>query len=175
MISDAAALWRLARESRVLDENSPYAYLLVCSHFASTSMVAECDGEVVGFVSGYRPPSAPESVFVWQIAVDPRWRGQGVGLGLLLALLGRPATSDATHLEASVTPGNAASRRLFDSLSAVTGAPKETSVLFPPEVFPGGDHEPELLIRVGPLPSRSSDPPAGEAQSPAPTSERKHA
>jgi L-2,4-diaminobutyric acid acetyltransferase len=37
--SDAADLWRLARDSGSLDLNSPYAALLWCTDFADTTVV----------------------------------------------------------------------------------------------------------------------------------------
>ena len=67
--SDAADLWRLARDSGSLDLNSPYAYLMWCTDFADTAVVATDGDEVVGFVVGHRPPTDPDSAFVWQVAV----------------------------------------------------------------------------------------------------------
>ncbi|MGD2116620.1 MAG: GNAT family N-acetyltransferase, partial [Acidobacteriota bacterium] len=66
---DGGAIWRLVKDSRVLDVNSSYAYLLWCKHFGHTSVVAELDGEPAGFVTGFRPPEHPEVIFVWQVAV----------------------------------------------------------------------------------------------------------
>ena len=57
-IDDGVRLWEIARDSKVLDLNSSYAYLLWCRDFSATSIVAEVDGRVVGFVSGYTRPSA---------------------------------------------------------------------------------------------------------------------
>ncbi|MFP5318677.1 MAG: diaminobutyrate acetyltransferase [Acidimicrobiia bacterium] len=150
-VADAATVWRLARSCEGLDENSPYAYLLVCSHFAATSVVATCGREVVGFASAYRPPTAREAVFVWQIAVAPDWRGVGVGTHLLAALLERPANRDATHLEATVTAPNLPSERLFRSFAEHRQARCATSVMFPAGAFPGTEHEAEVLFRIGPL------------------------
>jgi hypothetical protein len=53
---DAAAIWSLVRASKALDVNSPYAYLLVCSHFAATSVVAERGDSIVGLVAAYARP-----------------------------------------------------------------------------------------------------------------------
>ncbi|MCZ9340443.1 diaminobutyrate acetyltransferase, partial [Streptomyces sp. TRM76130] len=39
-VTDGATLWRIARDSKVLDLNSSYAYLLWCRDFAATSAVA---------------------------------------------------------------------------------------------------------------------------------------
>ena len=84
-IDDGVRLWEIARDSKVLDLNSSYAYLLWCRDFSATSIVAEVDGRVVGFVSGYTRPSAQETLFVWQVAVDEDQRGLGVGKRLMAA------------------------------------------------------------------------------------------
>ena len=79
-VEDAAAIWRLVRDSGVLDLNSPYSYLILCKHFAETCIVAEEAGVIVGFVTAYRPPITPDVIFVWQIGVAQSVRGRGVGL-----------------------------------------------------------------------------------------------
>src|SRR3954469_14238353 len=46
-VADGAAIWRIARDSKVLDLNSSYSYLLWCRDFAATSAVARDEnGEV---------------------------------------------------------------------------------------------------------------------------------
>src|SRR5688572_10109921 len=77
--ADALAMHRLVVESKVLDENSTYAYLLMATEFADTSIVADRDGELHGFVMGYHPPSRPEALFVWQVVVAHAARGSGLG------------------------------------------------------------------------------------------------
>ncbi|RBL85135.1 diaminobutyrate acetyltransferase, partial [Streptomyces cavourensis] len=53
-VEDGAAIWRIARDSEVLDLNSSYSYLLWCRDFAATSAVARGeDGEPIAFVTGY--------------------------------------------------------------------------------------------------------------------------
>lgn len=67
-------MWRIARDSQVLDLNASYAYVLWCRDFAGTSVVATVNGEVVGFVTGYRRPKQPATLMVWQVAVDEQLR-----------------------------------------------------------------------------------------------------
>ncbi|MDX5310866.1 MAG: GNAT family N-acetyltransferase, partial [Rhodococcus sp. (in: high G+C Gram-positive bacteria)] len=83
-------MWQIARDSKVLDVNSSYAYVLWCRDFAATSVVATAgDHEAVGFVSGYRRPEAPDTLFVWQVAVDQDQRGRGVAGRMLDSLWDR--------------------------------------------------------------------------------------
>lgn len=148
-VGDGAAMWRVARDSRRLDLNPPYAYLLWARDFAATSLVAEVDGEVGGFVSGFLRPEAPGTVMVWQIAVDESCRGRGLA-GQLLDELAR--RTGAHTLETTITEGNPASIRLFESFARRQGAGHHVTDLFGAEHFPGEDDwQPELLHRITPL------------------------
>lgn len=151
--SDAVAMTRLVRQSAVLDENSHYLYLLLCDHFRETCVIAERDGAFAGFLTGYRPPTHPEAVFVWQVVVAEQARGQGVAGGLLEELLAREACADVSYLEATVTPSNEPSQRLFRSLARRHETQCQETELFSTEMFRGIDdsHEPEILFRIGPL------------------------
>lgn len=148
-ITDGAAVHRLAA-STTLDRNSPYAYLMVCRDFARTSAVARASGSVVGFVAAYRRPEAPDTLFVWQVAVADDWRGHGLARRMIDDVLGRDLAF--RYLEATVTPTNAASLRLFRSFARADGARCEEVELFGVGDFPpDSDHEAEVLLRVGPL------------------------
>lgn len=146
-------MWRLAVDAGTLDVNSPYAYLLVCTHFASTSIVAQDPNGagLVAFVAAYRLPDDPDAVFVWQVAVSSAWRGAGLGGQLLSALLARPANRTARWLEATITPSNRPSERLFHSFARSVGARCQAIGSHPADLFPGGEHEPEVRYRIGPL------------------------
>ncbi|MFE2167946.1 diaminobutyrate acetyltransferase [Streptomyces sp. NPDC059447] len=150
---DGPLLWRLARDSGVLDLNSSYSYLLWCRDFAGTSAVArDPSGRAVGFVSGYVRPESPGTLFVWQIAVDESVRGLGIAGALLDGLSARVATEHALRsLETTISPGNLASERLFESYATRHGAAVTREVLFAAEEFPDGGHAPEVLHRIGPL------------------------
>ncbi|MBI1310213.1 diaminobutyrate acetyltransferase [bacterium] len=153
-IDDAAAIWQLVRDSGVLDENSAYAYLLLCRDFARTSLVAESESQVAGFVTAYRPPLRPQVLFVWQIGVSPSARRQGLGVRLLLELVSRSRKDGPAidFVEATVAASNVASSRLFDALAKTLAVPLTKVEGFTEAHFPPGGHEAEPLIRIGPLP-----------------------
>lgn len=148
---DGGALWRIARDSRVLDLNSSYAYLMWCRDFAGTSVVArDGDGQPVGFITGYLRPEQPETLFVWQVAVDEAQRGRGLAGALLDGLAARVcAAHGVTALETTITEDNAASIRLFTSFAERHGATVTREVLFGD--FPDEGHDPEVLHRIGPI------------------------
>jgi diaminobutyrate acetyltransferase len=150
---DGAELWRVARDSRTLDLNSSYAYLLWCRDFAYTSLVARVDGRVVGFVIGFIRPTEPETVVVWQIAVDSDQRGRGLAAELLDELVDRLAERGVRHLETTISPDNAASIALFTAFARRRGADVDRTDLFGSDHFPDA-HEAEDLYRIGPVEAR---------------------
>ncbi|MEV2217334.1 diaminobutyrate acetyltransferase [Streptomyces sp. NPDC050997] len=152
-VADGAALWRMARDSKVLDLNSSYSYLLWCRDFAATSAVARDEhGAPVGFVTAYVRPDRPDTLLVWQVAVNESHRGRGLAAALLDGLVARTAAERGlTTVETTITPDNTASERLFTSFAERHGARLEREVLFETGVFPDGPHDPEVLYRIGPL------------------------
>lgn len=152
-MADGAALWRIARDSKALDLNSSYSYLLWCRDFAATSAVARDErGEPVGFVTGYVRPDRPRTLLVWQVAVDETHRGRGLAGALLDGLAVRACAEHLiTAVETTITPGNTASERLFAAFAERHDADLEREVLFDAGLFPDGPHDPEVLYRIGPL------------------------
>ncbi|MEU3633448.1 diaminobutyrate acetyltransferase [Streptomyces fradiae] len=151
-VEDGAAIWRIARDSRVLDLNSSYSYLLWCRDFAATSLVARGDdGEPIAFVTGYLRPDRPGTLVVWQVAVDHAHRGRGLAATLLDELTARLADRGVHTVETTVTPDNTASDRLFTSFAERRGASLERKVLFDGALFPEATHEPEVLYRIQPV------------------------
>lgn len=148
-IEDGGAMWRVARDSQTLDLNTSYAYLLWARDFSATSVVADRDGKVVGFVSGYMRPEAPQTLMVWQVAVDADQRGHGLA-GRMLDHLAHTVPG-VTSLETTITDDNAASRALFGAFARKRNAVHEELDLFTREHFPDEGHEPEVLHRIGPF------------------------
>lgn len=151
-VEDGASAWRIARDSRVLDVNSSYSYLLWFRDFARTSVVARgVNGSPVGFITGYRRPELPGTLVIWQIAVDEGQRGRGLAGAMLDHLAVRLQSRGVLQgLETTISAGNDPSHRLFHSFAERHGASLKRELLFPAELFPDG-HEPELLYRIGPL------------------------
>ncbi len=152
---DGESIWRLVSDSGKLDLNSTYHYVLWCRDFASTSLIAERNGEIVGFVTAYLPPEKADTLFVWQVGVAPSARGEGVAGRLLDALLECETVKPVRYIEATITPSNRASRALFASLARRLNAPHRilNDEGFAGDLFPEEDHEGEQLHRIGPSPA----------------------
>nr|WP_221200540.1 diaminobutyrate acetyltransferase [Litorivivens lipolytica] len=147
--TDGAALHQLVANCPPLDPNSLYCNLLQCSHFADTAVAVEYEGELVGFISGYIPPNKPDTLFVWQVAVDSSMRGQGLGGRMLGELVDRTGVK---WMETTVTPDNGASWGMFRSFARKRNAEcEDCGPLFERDAHFGGQHDSEHLARLGPF------------------------
>ncbi|MCB0324123.1 MAG: diaminobutyrate acetyltransferase [Bdellovibrionales bacterium] len=157
--SDAPEVWQLVQSITALDPNSCYAYLLWCTYFQKYTLVAErvdssgTGQQIVGFVSSFLVPERPDTLFVWQIGVAAAEQGNGLGQRLLSELVARTVTLHGRiqAVEATCTPSNAPSRRLFEGMARRCGATVEYRKLFPESYFPQTPHEEEQLIRIEPV------------------------
>ncbi len=147
--SDGAAVWALVKACGSLDVNTPYAYLMACHNFADTCLVAEDGTDLAGMVLAYRQPSAPSTLFVWQVGVAPSHRGQGLAATMLDHLVTR-ITPAVSHVEATINPSNVPSRNLFRALARRFDAPLTEYTWLPADAFPDS-HEAEDMFRVGPF------------------------
>ncbi|EGD55620.1 L-2,4-diaminobutyric acid acetyltransferase [Gordonia neofelifaecis NRRL B-59395] len=111
--------------------------------------MAEVDGDVVGFVTGYRRPAKPDTLMVWQVAVDDAQRGKQIAKRMLCELFAHCAPTGVVAINTTISPDNQASQRLF------AGAARQLGLRFAREPFFNADlfvdsHEPEDLYLLTP-------------------------
>lgn len=159
--ADGPKVHALVAQQPALDSNSLYCNLLQTHFYSDTSAVALHQGEVVGFAIGLIPPSSPDQLFIWQVAVLPTHSGQGIARELILSILDRDQCKGIQFLTATITPSNVASWKLFEGLAKRLGVETDKQVLFDCEHHFSGAHESEVEIRIGPL-THSSEPSSGE-------------
>ncbi len=157
-LEDSPKIYELIQNSPPLDLNSRYLYMLQATHFRDTCIVAELTPEngeapsqIAGFISGYRLPENPESLFIWQVAVSSSARGKGVAKKMMLELLQRPALKSIKQIMTTVTPSNTASLKLFESLARHLKASFTEEMGFESALFGGDAHEAEMLYKIGPF------------------------
>jgi L-2,4-diaminobutyric acid acetyltransferase len=146
-LNDGAAITRLVKESQTLDVNSSYLYFLLSDHFSQTCAIAELDQRPVGFVTAYRLPNDPSVLFVWQVAVDPSMRGQGLALRLLQNLAARDWFEQIQQVQCTISPSNKASNALFAKWANQLGSKAEVSEYLTPAHL-GDGHEAEPLVSI---------------------------
>ncbi|MCW8355822.1 diaminobutyrate acetyltransferase [Marinomonas pontica] len=150
--ADGMAIHQLVASCPPLDTNSVYCNLLQASHFSDTSIAARLvDGELVGFVSGYVIPNRPDTLFVWQVAVSEKARGQGLAKKMVSSLLERSSCSGVRFIETSITATNDGSWALFRRLADQLSTSLEESILFDKQDHFKGQHDTEHLVRIGPI------------------------
>lgn len=150
-IDDGKEMWRIARDTGVLDLNSPYAYLLAGTHFKNSSVIAKTEsGVAAGYVYGYTIPDSPEHLFVWQIGVHRDFQGKGLAMAMLTHLATRPECNNITHIDATIAPENTASNALFGKLGSILNTSVSNDPYFNSTHFPSGNQI-ENYISVGPL------------------------
>ena len=142
---DGAAIWDLVRACRPLDENSMYCNLIQADHFGDTCVLAERDGEAVGWMSGHLLPGDAETLFVWQVAVSEKARGAGLGKRMLAELVER---TGVRRLKTTITKDNDASWALFTRFAEAHGAELESEAHFERDDHFGGRHATEHMLTI---------------------------
>jgi len=149
--ADGHSIYQLIDECRPLDLNSQYCYLLLCTHFRDTCIIAENDESIVGFISGYIHPGQKDTIFIWQVAVSPSVRSRSIGSKMLDNLVMREGLKGISKMETTIGPTNEESKRLFLSFARRMNAPCNESVFFPQSLFGEKIHEEEVLFSIGPF------------------------
>ena len=150
-LTDGQLIYDLIKISKPLDLNSLYSYLLITAHFNHTSVVAEKDQDIIGYVSGYQHPHENDTLFIWQVAVNPDMRGRGLATQMLQNILQREELKEIKYIEATITPSNKKSRKLFQRYAEQLKTEYKESPFLDKKLFSESDHEEEKLIRIGPI------------------------
>jgi ribosomal protein S18 acetylase RimI-like enzyme len=80
------------------------------------ALIAEEDGEVVGFLLGFIAPSSPPSAYVHLVGINPDHRRRGVGKDLYAHFTRRAQGAGAARIKAITTVGNEGSIRFHQAL-----------------------------------------------------------
>ncbi|MDY0360710.1 MAG: diaminobutyrate acetyltransferase [Desulforegulaceae bacterium] len=150
--SDGKSMWELVKNSKSLDLNSLYHYILMAHHFGDSSIAAFSNNELAGFVTAYFPPVNKETLFVWQVCVSEKFQGKGLGKTMLTGLVRSELSQKIKYLDATITPSNKASIALFTSTAKALDCNYTFDEIIYPETFFGkSGHEPEKLFHIGPI------------------------
>lgn len=147
---DGLDVWQLVAQVGTLELNTAYFYVLFCTDFSDTCLVAHRQGRLVGAIIGYRPPKQTDTLFCWQIGVAPDCQGQGLGNRMLKAWLSLPGNRNTRWISATVADDNQPSDRLFRRLARDLGVACQVTPYFTEDLMPTG-HRPEPLYRIGPI------------------------
>ena len=82
---------------------------LFLDHFHDTSLVAESDGELAGFLVGFLSPAQPGGAYIHFVGVSPRLRGSGLARRMYATFFDQAHASGATWVDAVTGPVNSGS------------------------------------------------------------------
>ena len=82
---------------------------LFLDHFHRTSLVAEQDGDLAGFVVGFLSPSLPDRAYLHFVGVSPTHRWHGLGRQLYERFFELAAAEGRTVVSAVTSPVNTGS------------------------------------------------------------------
>lgn len=122
-----------------------------CTYFSKTSVVVAKQGRIVGFISAFIKPETPNTLFVWQVAVDATERGKGLATEMLQYLLEAASSTNINYLEATISPSNIPSQKLFLGIANKLDTVVNISPCFTATDFPEAGHEDEQVHLVGPF------------------------
>jgi L-2,4-diaminobutyric acid acetyltransferase len=93
-------------------------------------------------------PDEPQTVFVWQVAVDKSAQGMGVGRKMLRHLLDRDELRDIRQLKTTITAKNQASWALFSRLARLRGGELSDEPHYKRDHHFDGEHETEHMVTI---------------------------
>jgi L-2,4-diaminobutyric acid acetyltransferase len=148
-VEDIKEVYRLLVANRpYVGLNSRYTYFLLAKDFSDTCVVAEHEGKIIAFSSGYIPPSRSDTFFNWETVVHKDYRGHSLQKRMLLNQI---KMTNVRYFEGTVNPSNDVSKRNFRELAELLNTKCEKKVLFKEKDFENDGHEAEVLYRIGPI------------------------
>jgi L-2,4-diaminobutyric acid acetyltransferase len=149
--NDAKEIVNLIKIGGILDINSEYLYLLQSTHFNETCSVAIYENKVIGFVSGYLVPNEEEKLFIWQVAVSNKFRGQNLAMQIIMDIFNRNnSRKEVKYILSTVSPNNTSSQRVFEKIANNFNTKIENKTLFSLDDFINA-HEIEVQYLIGPI------------------------
>jgi ribosomal protein S18 acetylase RimI-like enzyme len=113
---------------RVVDEwwGRPIANVrprLFIDHFHATSLIAELDGDLVGFLIGFHSPSARDEAYVHFVGVSPAVRGSGLARRLYETFFAAAVRDGCTRVRAITSPVNSGSIAFHRAMGFTVNGP----------------------------------------------------
>lgn len=96
--------------------SSERAHPVFFHELGDQALIAEDDGEVVGFLLGFVTPQSPPVAYVHLVGIHPDARRRGVGKELYEHFIERAKRAGAERIKAITTVGNDGSIRFHEAL-----------------------------------------------------------
>lgn len=119
--------------------------------FRETSVLAEQDGALIGFVSAYRLPNDPQTLFVWRVDVSETARDTGLASLMMGHLMRVQACDGVTRVQTAIKPSDESAWTLFRRFARWQRSRMDIQPFITQALTPFNQHDTEMMvtIRVG--------------------------
>ncbi|MBF0289372.1 MAG: diaminobutyrate acetyltransferase [SAR324 cluster bacterium] len=157
-LNDGIGIRQLVSTFQPNELNSAYFYYLVCKHFFETSLLAEEQGNIIGFIFSYIPPQKPDALFVAHIMVSETRRREGIASSMMSHLLEQShIIPKIEYLETALTSTNYAAVRLFHRVSQKYKTSVKERLFCSKEHLEPEAKEDKILVQIGPLTTKQKE------------------
>ena len=118
---DLDAIRKFVDFCRPLDLHTPFTYWVLLHFFGSTCFVMEEEGKLIGFVTAMTGSDREGVCFLWQIGVDPSYRGKHHADRLIERVVEVATAKGCRAVQVTIAPENKESFSLFSRVAAQRG------------------------------------------------------
>ena len=111
---DFLAVHRFVASCQGLERYAEHFYKIMLRYFGEGCYIAEQDGEIIGWILGFKTYNAPGTYFLWQIGIKPGLQGRGIGRSLLRYAEKEIESLGCSRIELTIDPENTPSQKLFE-------------------------------------------------------------
>lgn len=115
----------LVRKCKPLEVYPSHLYKIMFRYFRDFCIIAEDEGQAIGFVMGFSAQNPDKTCFLWQIGVDPEIQSKGVGEKVARYFEEKVKNLGYSRIELTVDIDNIPPQRLFEKLSYENASKKE--------------------------------------------------
>ena len=122
---------------------------LAANRFApETSVVAELNGELVGWALAYVLPFDPETLFIWKVEVGEDVSDTGIAALMLGHLMRQDACSKVTRVQTSIPSDDEDAWSLFRRFASWQHSQMQIEPFVTQALFPKDRHRNENLVTI---------------------------
>ncbi len=142
--TDVDKLRQLVDRCKPLRLHPPYTYWMLGQYFGDTCFIGEENGRYVGYVTGMHSSLNPEVMFLWQVGIDPDYRGRKYFKIFIDKLIEMARSKSCKFLQFSISPDKKTSFAAFTSVAKQLELPMEEIAIceYHDTIWNEDEHEP---------------------------------
>ena len=118
---DLQRVSRFVESCPPLERHTGFTYWVTFNFWGDTCFVATEGDEIVGYASGVGAGTSPDLIYIWQVGVAERYRGNGLSRRLISKVAEAAREKGFRRANVSIAPDNAASLSAFRRVAADLG------------------------------------------------------